>query len=63
MVKFFKIEVIIDLNFFIQMDIKWLVENVKFGVNILFDVEIMIGMEWEFLIEKRILVIWIYKID
>lgn len=45
------------------MDIKWLVENVKFGVNILFDVEIMMGMEWEFLIEKRILVIWIYKID
>lgn len=63
MVLFFKVEVIIDLNFFIQMDIKWLVENVKFGVNILFDVEIMIGMEWEFLIEKRILVIWIYKID
>lgn len=63
MVLFFKVEVIIDLNLFIQMDIKWLVENVKFGVNILFDVEIMIGMEWEFLIEKRILVIWIYKID
>lgn len=45
------------------MDIKWSVENAKLGANILFDVEIMTGTEWEFLTEKRIPVIRIYKTD
>ncbi|XP_011453739.3 uncharacterized protein [Magallana gigas] len=58
-----KAEAIIDSNSPTQMDIKWSVENAKLGANILFDVEIMTGTEWEFLTEKRIPVIRIYKTD
>lgn len=58
-----KAEAIIDSNSPTQMDIKWSVENAKLGATILFDVEIMTGTEWEFLTEKRIPVIRIYKTD
>lgn len=62
-VRLSRTEAVIDSNSPTQMDIKWSVENAKLSAKFLFDVEIMTGTEWEFLTEKRIPVIRIYKTD
>lgn len=58
-----KTDIRIDSNSPTQVDLKWSVENTNFGTKLLFDIEIMTDTEWEFLAEKRVPVIRIFKTD